>query len=371
MVWQEGGQTHQALWGSRQLPPPRAVTVVDDTLRANAALAMLQQGQTLLWRGDYHNARQLLQALTRRLAQRQRAARADTTLLQRFHAGRLQQAQQAALLGRLVIPFDETYRVPLRRAPDAAAAALAAWGEPGGPGLIPLREWLGVIGAWQWRQRGVAVAALDGATVHPHYGVFAPIRQEYLALVAQAPLPTPCATALDLGTGTGVIAAILARRGVTSVVATDVQPQAVACASANLERLVPAGMVDVVQHDLYPPDRRFDLVVCNPPWLPGKVSSPLDAAIYDPDARMLRGFLHGLAAHLTPAGEGWLILSDLAERIGLRAPDALTQLLAQANLAVVEQHQIRPSHSRSRDADDPLHEARAAEITSLWRLRPA
>jgi hypothetical protein len=38
---------------------------------------------------------------------------------------------------------------------------------------------------------------------------------------------------------------------------------------------------------------------------------------------MLRGFLAGLAAHLVPAGEGWLILSDLAEHLGLRTRDEL------------------------------------------------
>ena len=33
---------------------------------------------------------------------------------------------------------------------------------------------------------------------------------------------------------------------------------------------------------------------------------------------MLRGFLAGLTEHLTPRGEGWLILSDLGEHLGLR-----------------------------------------------------
>jgi len=30
---------------------------------------------------------------------------------------------------------------------------------------------------------------------------------------------------------------------------------------------------------------------------------------------------------------------------------------------------IRPQHPKSKDVNDPLHQARAAEITSLWRLR--
>ncbi len=38
---------------------------------------------------------------------------------------------------------------------------------------------------------------------------------------------------------------------------------------------------------------------------------------------MLRGFLAGLADHLAPGGEGWLILSDLAEHLGLRPREQL------------------------------------------------
>lgn len=38
---------------------------------------------------------------------------------------------------------------------------------------------------------------------------------------------------------------------------------------------------------------------------------------------MLGGFLNGLAEHLEPEGEGWLILSDLAEHLGLRRRDEL------------------------------------------------
>ena len=59
-------------------------------------------------------------------------------------------------------------------------------------------------------------------------------------------------------------------------------------------------------------------MVCNPPWVPAKPSSAIEHAVYDPDSRMLRGFLAGLAAHLEAGGEGWLILSDLAEHFGLR-----------------------------------------------------
>ena len=199
--------------------------------------------------------------------------------------------------------------------------------------------------------------------------MFAPIRGEYVDLVAQAPLPG-LELAWDIGTGTGVLAALLAQRGVAQVVATDLQPQALACAQENLTRLGWQQQVAVVQADLFP-EGQAQLAVCNPPWLPGKPSSPLEAAIYDPDSKMLRGFLAGLAAHLRDGGEGWLVLSDLAEHLGLRTREALLGWIQAGGLKVLGRIDARPSHPRVADALDPLHAARAAEVTSLWRLGKA
>ena len=83
---------------------------------------------------------------------------------------------------------------------------------------------------------------------------------------------------------------------------------------------------------------------------------------------MLRGFLDGLAAHLAPGGEGWLIMSDLAEHLGLRSRSELPQWIDQAGLRVVARIDTRPTHGKAQDRSDPLHAARAAEVTSLWRL---
>jgi hypothetical protein len=37
-------------------------------------------------------------------------------------------------------------------------------------------------------------------------------------------------------------------------------------------------------------------------------------------------------------------------------------------LKVVDRIDIRPKHPRASDKEDPLYAARAAEVTSLWRL---
>jgi prophage antirepressor-like protein len=73
-------------------------------------------------------------------------------------------------------------------------------------------------------------------------------------------------------------------------------------------------------------------------------------------------------AHLTPEGEGWLVLSDLAEHLGLRSRAELLAAFETAGLSVVGRIDARPRHPRAADPADPLHQARAAEVTSLWRL---
>ena len=372
--WEEGAGKHSALWRSESgWPAPKKVVLADDTMSADTAYRLALDGTALLWRGDFQNARQLLQALVRRIEHkvergRRKKSAAPATPTEAFHRHRLSQLQRARTLAMLLIPFEADHGIPLRRAPDARLACLEAYGAADEPYVASLRELLGVIGAHEWRRKGVPIPALD-ERIHPWYGVFSPVRGEYVELVAQAPLPAGARLAFDIGAGTGVLSAVLARRGMR-VLATEMDPRALGCARENIARLGLAPRVEVVQADLFPPGRA-PLVVCNPPWLPGKPSSAIEYAIYDPDSRMLRGFLGGLAAHLEPGGEGWLIMSDFAEHLGLRSREQLLGWIADAGLEVVARHDTRPVHARASDPDDPLHMARSQEVTSLWRLRGA
>ncbi len=377
--WIEEGETKRALWRSESgAPVPKRVMIADDTLTADAAFRLASEGTAMLWRGDFQNARQLLQALARRTDKPKKTSKRQSPAavaapIDRFNLHRQAQSQRARTLAMLVLEFDGQHRVALRRAPDVTQACTEAYG-PGDAThetyVASLRELLGLISAHEWRKKGVAVAALDGQRIHPHYGVFAPVRGEYVQLVQDAPLPKAMAgnsLAFDIGTGTGVLAAVLASRGVGRVVATDQEPRALACARDNVERLGLTATVTLMQLDLFPPERA-SLVICNPPWLPARPSSPLEHAVYDPDSRMLRGFLSGLAAHLAPGGEGWLVLSDLAEHLGLRSRAQLLAWIDDAGLQVAGRLDTKPQHNKVFDVEDALHSARAAEVTSLWRL---
>jgi SAM-dependent methyltransferase len=382
LQWEEDGASHSARWRSESgIAPPKRVVIGDDQMTADSAYRLACEGTAILWRGDFQNARQLLQAVARRIETRprksakakakERAATPDTPAAAApapadvFNLHRLAQSQRARTLGMLLLPLDADYAIPLRRAPDVRDACMEAYGDTDGPSVVSLREVLGLIGAHEWRRQGVEIAAL-GARIHPYYGVFSPVRGEYIQLVADQPLPNKT-LAFDIGTGTGVLAALLAQRGVARVVATEIDARALACAHENIEQLGLAGQVEIVEADLFP-EGRAPLIVCNPPWLPARPSSAIERAIYDPDSQMLRGFLAGLAAHLTPGGEGWLILSDFAEHLGLRTREQLQEWIDRAGLKVDGRLNVRPNHPRAADKTDPLHQARSAEVTSLWRL---
>ncbi|MDP2762225.1 MAG: class I SAM-dependent methyltransferase [Sideroxyarcus sp.] len=371
ICWNEAGEERTARWRSEAgTPPPKRVEVADDRIAADTAYRLACEGTALLWRGDFQNARQLLQAMARRADEKPRKAKPKpATLAEAFHLHRQAQSQRARTLGMLLLPFEADHSVPLRRAPDVRAACMEAYGAGTEPYVASLRGLQGLIGAYEWRRNGVEIPAL-GARIHPHYGVFSPIRGEYVGLVNDAPLPATLknkSVAFDIGTGTGVLAAVLAKRGIQRIIATDQDQRALDCARENLQRLGFAAQVEVVQADLFP-EGRAPLIVCNPPWVPARPSSPLEYAIFDPDSRMLRGFLNGLAAHLDVGGEGWLILSDLAGHLGLRTRDELQAMIEAAGLKVLGKTDVKPAHQRILDTGDALHAARAAEITSLWRL---
>ncbi len=372
--WEEAGSQRSALWLSEsRVTPPARVIAGDDSLKADLAYRYACEGTAVVWRGDFENAKQLSSAVSRRFdhGRARRRAERPAAPSDTFHRHRMEAAQRARALGMILIELEPDYSVPLRRAPDIRAAVTEVYGPGRAPALVPLRDLLGMIGAREWRRRGIFVEAL-GARVFPHYGVFAPIRSEYVELVASARLPST-ESAFDIGTGTGVLAALLARRGIARVIATDIEPRAVACAEENLARLGFGGRTTVLRADLFPPEElapRASLIVCNPPWLPAKATTRLERAVYDQKSRMLRGFLRALPRRLAPGGEAWLLMSDLAEHLGLRGPTALRDVFEEAGLRVKAKTDARPTHPRIEDRDDPLHEARKAETISLWRLVP-
>lgn len=387
IYWEEGGQNCSAVWHSENgIAAHKKVVIANDTLTADDAYRLACEGTAILWKGDFQNARQLLQALVRRIDKPSKKSKragkrvnkvADPipkkTAKDIFNQHRLIQSQRARILGMLLMQCNSDHTISLRRAPDFSQACIEAYGTVTQSYVVSLRELLGVVSAHEWRKNGLPILADENGEpiyVHPHYGVFSPIRGEYIELLCSAPLPKSLdgvSTAFDIGVGTGVLSIILAMRNVQKIVATDQDDRALECAKENIALLGLGSHIEIVKANLFP-SGQASLIVCNPPWVPARPSSTLEHAVYDPESQMLKGFLAGLKDHLLPQGEGWLIMSDLAEHLELRSRQELLSWIEDAGLIVLDRIDTKPKHPKAFDDSDSLHFARAAEITSLWRL---
>lgn len=127
--------------------------------------------------------------------------------------------------------------------------------------------------------------------------------------------PRPGSRALEIGTGTGLIAIRCLHNGFDRVVATDINPAAVANAHLNAERFGYQDRMDVRQVSQEAPsayavigdDETFDLIVSNPPWVNRTPQSIDEFALYDRNFELLTSILDGLPQHLRSGGKVWLI----------------------------------------------------------------
>jgi methylase of polypeptide subunit release factors len=158
---------------------------------------------------------------------------------------------------------------------------------------------------------------VDGLTLTIPRGVLDPVLFRSGAWAAQAIADhiQPGTRLLDLGCGSGVVGALCQRAG-AAVVAVDIDRRAVRAARAN-------GLPDVRHGDLFAPVRgeRFHTVCFNPPYFTGRPHlRRFGRALYGGRRlEVIRRFAAALPEHLTPTGEGLVVLSD-------RAPGALEAL---------------------------------------------
>ncbi|QEG39791.1 50S ribosomal protein L11 methyltransferase [Roseimaritima ulvae] len=115
---------------------------------------------------------------------------------------------------------------------------------------------------------------------------------------------------LEISTGTGMLAMLCELHGATSVLATDRNPAAVACARYNAAKERLDEQLEVRQADAAPAnayaaikdDEKFDLIIAHPPSADQPVEAPADYAFNDPQYQLLQSLLDGLPQHLNPAG---------------------------------------------------------------------
>lgn len=124
-----------------------------------------------------------------------------------------------------------------------------------------------------------------------------------------------CKSILDVGTGTGIIALMLAQRGEGDIDAIDIDGDASAQAEGNVAASPFAGRIRVVHTSLsrFAADtlgKRYDLIVSNPPYFVNSLKCPDSrrAAARHTDSLPLPSLVHDAAGMLSPSGRIALVL---------------------------------------------------------------
>lgn len=188
--------------------------------------------------------------------------------------------------------------------------------------LVPKREYLR-----RFRLGRTVRESVPGADLVVYPSVFNPVifrtgkyfaeflgRAHFAAGVAGGGTPR----ALDLGTGTGILAITAAQRGF-SVDAVDVNPQAVQCASANVESNGLSGRVAVLEGDLFDPvaGSQYDLITFSPPSFRGEPDSEFDLCWRSAD--IFERFASELPAALKRHGVAFVLQTSHGDERGLIA----------------------------------------------------
>ena len=162
---------------STQKPPKQAVYVYE----SNAADILKNAHTATVWTGDFHNAKQVLAAMKKRVRRSsEKTKNAPADIQTTFHTHRMKQAQQSRVLNMLAVEIGTGFQLSNPRAPDVRAALADVYAEPNDtPFLLPLNQLLGFIGAHEWHKKGIDIPQLGGK-IHVPFGVFSPLRGEYL-----------------------------------------------------------------------------------------------------------------------------------------------------------------------------------------------
>lgn len=260
------------------------------------------------------------------------------------------------LSDRLLVPIAKG-RIDLKGAPEVPLLA-QLYPERSRFGL-PALDVERLIRADRIEREGIHLAVL-GHRVHPYFGTYAPTRTEHLELFGTwlSGWKGPRDRAIDVGTGCGVLAMMLARAGFSHVLATDVSANAIESVRRELARRPMP--IEPVCTDLLGPDPRADLVVFNPPWVAGEVEEELDRALVFEDGLFERFFERAHAA-LGPEGRVVLVFSNAIRLMQPDHPHPIDAELERGRFELVDklQRRVKPSEGR-----------RTRERVQVWELRP-
>ncbi len=231
---------------------------------------------------------------------------------------------------------------------------------------LPLVDLEDLANAARRYDEGVHMAVL-GRRIHPFYGTYAPTRTTHLELFATwlAGYDGPRRSAVDVGTGCGVLAFMLARAGAEHILATDTNPNAVESVRRELARLDEPLPITPRRADLMGKGRApADLVVFNPPWTQGDGRRPLDRALTF-DGALFPRFFSQAHDRVTPDGRVVLLFSTIMQLLQPELPHPIDEELASGRFELVQKLQRKVKPTTGPDG----RRRRTKERVEVWELR--
>jgi SAM-dependent methyltransferase len=322
---------------------------VDRTVPLAQAVAWVREGRSLIVTDSFRTGLEILDALRVQLGDPGEAA--DYVKKRAFR-----EAFQAASK-RLLVPVVGR-KVALRDAPRPGF--LAELYPDRADFALPVEDAKVLSSAWDWYEQGVHFPVL-GYRVHPFFGAYIPARMEHLELFGTwlAKYTGARDRAIDVGTGSGVLALQMAKAGFQHVIATDINPNAIESVARQLRRLPVAPPIELEHADQFGADRGpIDLIVSNPPWMKGEVGRTLDLAMYFQDGFFERFYDQALQ-RLAPGGRVVFVFSNIIELSQPDVPHPIQTELDRGRFRLVEKmtRRVKPSPGR-----------RTREKVEIWEL---
>jgi 16S rRNA G966 N2-methylase RsmD len=236
--------------------------------------------------------------------------------------------------------------------------------------LLPFPQIQGLNSSWQWYQKGISIPVLK-RKIHPWFGTYFPTRFEHLELFDSwlKDYKGDKKSAIDIGTGSGVLSFQLAKHGFEKVYGTDSNPNAIIGLKEDLRVNNLQSKIELFHGDLFANcSTKTELIVFNPPWIPAFHNiDGIDKAIYY-EPNLFTRFFAEAKKHLNENGRIVLLFSNLAQitKVGELHPiEAELSVNNQFKKELFIQKKVAPASKNSRRDQH----WRSSERVELWVLK--
>jgi 16S rRNA G966 N2-methylase RsmD len=334
-------------------------TVIQVTRKTdtNKAAGLLSDGYYLLVTDRFSTGMSVLAELKRQLFRKQKK--------EDFIAYRNKRSEFYHASNRLLVPINQG-KIELKKSPEIG------WLEKLYPEFgeftLTFPQIQGLNSSWQWYLKGITYPGLKDK-IHPYYGTYFPTRFDHLYLFDDwlKKYTGFKRSAIDIGTGCGVLTFQMLNRGFEEVIASDINPNSIFSVNEHAQKTGLCSRIHTFQSDLFENlDKKADLVVFNPPWLPAhKEAEGLDSAIYY-ETGLFERFFSKAPDYIHNNGKLIILFSNLAESQDITDQHPVkAELEGQSRFRLLRllKRKVKPSSKKTKRRDH-----RKNEFVELWEL---